>query len=71
MIQAFGLEAIRQAAVAAGLPAERVIPVPLSDNITLPRPRIEYQALPAHGAQARHHQGRKGQSRPDDEVGTL
>lgn len=29
MIQAFGLEAIRQAAVAAGLPAERVIPVPL------------------------------------------
>ena len=47
MIQAFGLEAIRQAAVAAGLPAERVIPVPLSDNISIPRPRIEYQVLPA------------------------
>ena len=47
MIQAFGLEAIRQAAAAAGLPAERVIPAPLSDNITLPRPRIEYQVLPA------------------------
>lgn len=47
MIQAFGLEAIRRAAVAAGLPAERVIPAPLSNNITLPRPRIEYQVLPA------------------------
>ena len=47
MIQAFALEVIRQAAVAAGLPAERVIPAPLSDNITIPRPRIEYQVLPA------------------------
>ena len=47
MIQAFGLEAIRRAAVAAGLPAERVIPAPLSDNISIPRPRIEYQVLPA------------------------
>lgn len=47
MIQAFALEAIRQAAVAAGLPAERVIPAPLSDNISIPRPRIEYQVLPA------------------------
>lgn len=47
MIQAFGLEAIRRAAVAAGLSAERVIPVPLSDNISIPRPRMEYQVLPA------------------------
>ena len=74
MIQAFGLEAIRQAATAAGLPAERVIPAPLSDNITLRARASNIGApgtLPAHGPKARHHQGRKGQSRPDNQVGTL
>lgn len=47
MIQAFALQAIRQAALSAGLPENRVIPTPVADNLTLPRPRLEYQVLPA------------------------
>lgn len=47
MIQAFALAAICQAAEQAGVPANQVMTLSASDNLTLPRPRIEYQILPA------------------------
>lgn len=47
MIQTFALFCVSTAATAAGLPEDRLMPLVLADNITLPRPRIEYQILPA------------------------
>lgn len=47
MIQTFALACIRQAAESAGIPANQVMTVSASDNLTLPRPRLEYQTLPA------------------------
>ena len=41
------MEAVTRAAVAAGLPAERVMTESAKDNITLPRPRLEVQMQPA------------------------
>ena len=60
------MEAVTRAAVAAGLPAERVMTESAKDNLTLPRPRVEVQMQPAtykrtgrkrdaHG-DAAHHQ---------------
>ena len=41
------MEAVTRAAVAAGLPAERVMTESAKDNITLPRPRLDVQMQPA------------------------
>lgn len=41
------METVTQAAVAAGLPAERVMTESAKDNLTLPRPRLEVQMQPA------------------------
>ena len=41
------MEAVTRAAVAAGLPAERVMTESAKDNLTLPRPRVEVQMQPA------------------------
>lgn len=47
MIQTFALACVNTAAIAAGLPEDRLMPLSAKDNITLPRPRMEYQVLPA------------------------
>lgn len=47
MIQSFALSCVNAAAMVAGLPEGRLMPLVTADNITLPRPRIEYQILPA------------------------
>ena len=41
------MKTVTRAAVAAGLPAERVMTESAKDNITLPRPRLEVQMQPA------------------------
>ena len=41
------METVTRAAVAAGLPAERVMTESAKDNLTLPRPRLEVQMQPA------------------------
>lgn len=42
----FAEQAIRQAAEKAGLDPSNVMDVSAADNLTIPRPRIEYQFLP-------------------------
>ena len=45
-MQTFAMETITRAALAAGLPAGRIIDVAKKDNLTIERPRIEMQFLP-------------------------
>ncbi len=40
------IQIIQEAAARSGLPAEHVLSLSKSDNITLPRPRLEYEILP-------------------------
>lgn len=47
MIRQLILEKVRDAAETLGLPRERVITQSKKDNLTLPRPRVEIQFLPA------------------------
>ncbi len=45
-MQAFAMETITRAALAAGLPEGRVIDLVKKDNLTLERPRLEVQFMP-------------------------
>lgn len=45
-MQAFAIETITRAALAAGLPEGRVIDIVKKDNLTIERPRVELQFMP-------------------------
>lgn len=45
-MRAFALETLTNAAIKAGLEQTKIMDVSAADNITIPRPRLEYQFLP-------------------------
>lgn len=62
-LHAFATQSITAAALAAGLPAGRVLNLTEKDNLTLPRPRIELQFLPEqYGISGRLLAVRRGQT---------